>query len=102
MTVAQSLPFTFLKQLKTSAFLSFALKMNSDESQSQAQFNTQSFGENKVGHCAENTKFVSRDENFKKNPHLFTLPFHTLLIMYCYAKMPVRYQLIITFMFCYC
>jgi len=28
----------------------------------------------------------STDENFKKSPHLLTLIFYTLLIMYCYAK----------------
>jgi len=29
----------------------------------------------------------STDENIKKSPHFFILPFHTLLIMYCcYAK----------------
>jgi len=57
-----------------------------DESPSEAQFNLQNLGENKTGYCAENLKFVSTNENFKKNPHLFTFLFYTLLIMYCYAK----------------
>jgi len=48
--------------------------MHSDESQSKAQFNTQSLGENKTGYGAENTVF-STYENFKKSPHLFTLTF---------------------------
>jgi len=37
---------TFSKLLKTSDFLSFALIIGSDESQSKAQFNLQSLGEN--------------------------------------------------------
>jgi len=40
---------TFSKLLKTSDFLSFALIIGSDESQSKAQFNLQSLGENKTG-----------------------------------------------------
>ena len=48
--------------------------MISDESQSKAQFNLQSLGENKTGYRAENIIF-STDDNFKKSPHLFTLLF---------------------------
>jgi len=66
---------TFSKYLKTSDFLSFTLIRSSDESQSKAQFNQQNLGENKTGYHAENIKFVSTDENFKKSPHLFTLLF---------------------------
>jgi len=43
--------------------------ISSDESQSKAQFTMQSFGENNTGYRAENIKFVSTDENFKKSPH---------------------------------
>jgi len=42
-----------LKQLKTFDFLSFALIISSDESQSKAQFNLQSLGENRTGYSAE-------------------------------------------------
>jgi len=41
----------------------------------KAQFNLQRLGENKTGYRAENIKFVSTDENFKRSPHLFTLLF---------------------------
>jgi len=43
---------TFLKWLKISDFLSFALIISSDESQSKAQFNLQNL-ENKSGYRAE-------------------------------------------------
>ena len=49
--------------------------MSSDQSQSKAQFNLQSLGANKTGYFAENIKFVSTEENFKKSPHLYTLLF---------------------------
>jgi len=73
---------TFLKQLKNFDFLSFALIISSDESQSKAQINLQSVGENKTAYRAENI-ICATDENFK---HLFTLLFYNLLIMYCYSK----------------
>jgi len=61
--------------LKTFDFLSFALIISSDESQSKAQFNPLSLGENKTDvYRAENIDF-STDENFKKSPHLLTLIF---------------------------
>ena len=62
-----------------SDFLSFALIISSDESQSKAQVNLQNKGENKTGYHAENIKFVSTNKNFKKSPHKFTLLFYTLL-----------------------
>jgi len=46
--------------LKTSNFLSFALTISSDESQSKAQFNMQNLGENKTGYRAENIHFFHR------------------------------------------
>jgi len=49
----------------------------------KAQFILQSFGENKTAYRTENIKFVSTDEYTKKNSHLFTLHFDTLLKMYC-------------------
>jgi len=62
--------------LQTSYFLSFALRISIDESQSTAQFNTLSLGENKTDvYRAENIDFFSKNENFKKSPHLFTLIF---------------------------
>jgi len=61
--------------LKTSDFLSFALIISSDESQSETQFNVG------TGYRAENTVFFSTDENFKKSSYLFTL-FFSLVIMY--------------------
>jgi len=60
--------------------------ISNNASQSKAQFNLQSFGENKTGYRAQNIKFVSTDENFKKSSRLFTLLFYALLVMYCYAK----------------
>jgi len=68
--------------MKTSDFLSFALIISSDESQSKAHFDLQSLGENKTDYSAKNRIF-STDENFT---HLFTLLFDTLLIKYCCAK----------------
>jgi len=35
----------------------------------------QSLGENKTGCRAENIRFFSTDDTFKKSPHLFTLIF---------------------------
>jgi len=32
------------------------------------------------------TYIFSKDENFKKSLHVFTIVFFSLLIMYCYAK----------------
>jgi len=79
---------TFLKQLKTSDFLSFALIISSDESQGKAYFNLQSLGENKTGYRAEN--IFSTDGNFT---HLFTLLLYTLLIMYCNARsLPISHN----------
>ena len=75
------------------------ITLSSDEWQSKAQFNLQGLGENKTGYRAENAKFVCSDENLKKSPHLFTLIFYTLLIMYCYAKQ--CYQVVITCLSCY-
>jgi len=71
---------TFLKYLKNSEFLTFALIISSTESQSEAQVNQQSIGESKTGYSAGNKKNYT-DENFNKSLHLFTLPFHTLLII---------------------
>jgi len=42
---------------------------------SKVQFNLQSLGEHNTGYRAENIKFVSTDENFKRSPHLFMLIF---------------------------
>ena len=39
--------------MKTCHFLSFALIISSDESQSKAHFNLQSLGENKTGYRAK-------------------------------------------------
>jgi len=39
-----------------------------------------------TGYRADNIKFVSTDENFKKSPRLFTLIFYTLLKMHCCVK----------------
>ena len=86
MTSSTKFTFDLLKIAKTSEFVSFALTISSDEPQSKAHFNLQNVGENKTGYRAENKKFVLTDENFKKSPHLLTLLFYTLLIMYCYAK----------------
>jgi len=58
--------------------------MHSDESQNKAQC-LRSLGENKTGYCAENRIFPT-NVSLKKSPHLLALLFHTLWIMYCYAK----------------
>jgi len=44
---------TFLKRLKTSDFLSFALIIGNDESQSKAPFVLQSVGDNKTDGCRQ-------------------------------------------------
>jgi len=43
--------------MKTSDFLSFALIMSSDKSQSKAHFDLQSLGENKTDYRAKNNIF---------------------------------------------
>jgi len=48
--------------------------MNSVESQSKPQFDTQSLRENKTGYSAE-SMHIFTGENFKKSPHLFALIF---------------------------
>jgi len=50
--------------LKTSDFLSFAPIISSDESQSKAQFNLQSLGENETG--AENVHFFPQMKTSRK------------------------------------
>jgi len=71
--------------------------IRSDELQSKAQFILLSLEENKTGFRAENIYF-STDENFT---HLFTLLFYTGKVLLCKA-MQVRYQLVVTFILCYC
>jgi len=48
MTSSKKFTFDFLKQLKTSDFLSFALIIGSDESQIKAKFDLQSVGDIKL------------------------------------------------------
>ena len=89
MAFSKKVTFGILKLAENFWFLIFCnhnLIMSSDESQSKAQFNLQSLGENKTGYCAENIEFVSTGKNLKKIPHLFTLHFYTLLKMYCHAE----------------
>jgi len=85
MTPNMKFTFDFFKKRKTSEFLPLTLKISSYKSQSKAQFNLQSLGDNKTGYRAENI-IVSTDENFKKCSRLFTLLSYTLLKIYCYAK----------------
>jgi len=73
--LARNSPLAFLKELNTSDLLSFALIISSDESQSEAKFILLGVGENKTRYRAENMKFVSKDANLMKCPHLFTLHF---------------------------
>jgi len=49
-------------------------------------FNLQNVRENKASYGAENIKFVSKDQNVKKSPHLFILIFYTLLKVYCHVR----------------
>jgi len=58
--------------MKIYDFLSFALVISSDESQSNAHFDLQNLEESKIGCRAENIRIFSTDENFT---HLFTLLF---------------------------
>jgi len=71
--------------LKTSDFLSFALIISSDESQSKAQFNTLRLGENNSGYRAENVDFFHRWK-LQENSAFVYIDFYTLLKMYYYAK----------------
>jgi len=66
--------FVFFYFYTIAEYLSFALIISSDKSQSKAQFNTQSLTENEIGDCGENIDF-STDENFKISPHLLALIF---------------------------
>jgi len=79
--------------LKTSDLLSFALIINSDESQGKAQFNTLSIGENKTGYRAENRFFPQM--NFSRNVHIclhrFLYPPDNVLLR---KGMAVRYQFV--------
>ena len=84
MTSSKKFTFGFCKIAENIWFLIFCT-ISSDEWQSEEQFNPQSLGENKTGYRAENIKFISTDQNLKKNPHLFTLHIYTLLKMYCHA-----------------
>ena len=83
--------------LQTSEFLSFAHVINSNESQSKAQFNLQSLGENKTGYRADNIKFVSTDLKLQEKSAFvytaFLYPSDNVLL--CKAML-VRYQLVIT------
>ena len=94
--------FTFdFKYLNNPDFLFFALIINSDESQSKAQINLQSFSENKTGYRAEIISF-SAEENFNIVQiclHRFLCPPDNILL--CKALL-VCYQLFITLMLCYC
>jgi len=62
MTSSTKFTFNVLKIAENAWFLSLALIISSDESQSKAQFNLQNLGENTTGYRAENMKFVSADE----------------------------------------
>jgi len=72
MASSKKLIFDDFKIVENFWFLIFCTQTSSDESQSKAQFNLQSLGENKT--VTEN-RFFSTDENFKKSPHLFALIF---------------------------
>jgi len=60
--------------LKISDFLSFALIISSDESQSKVQFNTLSLGENTTDVYRAGNIFLPQMKT-KKSPHLFTMIF---------------------------
>jgi len=66
MTSSKKFTFDFLEIAKTSDFSSFALMINSDESQMKHNLNPQSLGENRTdGYRVENVDF-STDVNTKK------------------------------------
>jgi len=69
--LARNSPLAFLKQLKTSVFLSFVLIISSDEWQSKTQFNLQSSGENKSSCHAENKNLFSPMKTFKKTTFVY-------------------------------
>ena len=79
MTSSTTFTFDFFKIAENFWIRIFALIISSDKSQSKAQINLESFGEYKIDYRAENIKFVSTNENFKKSPHLSTLLIYTLL-----------------------
>ena len=54
MTSSKKFSFDFFKPTENFWLLIFYTHISSDESQSKAQFNLQSFGENKSGYRAEN------------------------------------------------
>ena len=118
MVSSKKFTFGFLKIVKTSDFLPFALIISSDESQSRAQFNLPSLGENKTGYRAENTICFVTYSLFPQIKHNIVC-FHRLKpeenstfvciaflyppenVLPCKAVL-VHYQLVTTFMLCYC
>jgi len=60
MTSTKRFTFDFIKIAETSHFLSFALIISSVESQSKAQSNMESLGENRTGSRVENIDFFHR------------------------------------------
>jgi len=88
--------------LKISDFLSFGLIISSDETQSKVQFNTLSLGENKTDvYRPGNIFFPQMKTSRKVHICLHRFVFFPGNVLLCKA-VPVRYQLFIIFILCYC